>query len=89
MAALIKTRVAISNGHPAEDLEVSVLDEGASTFGDFDNFTLEGGNMRLADALAAELGDAVHLGAPLRRMRWSEERSRHSPTTPRSRPTRR
>ena len=72
VAALIKTRVAISNGHPTEDLEVSVLDEGASTFGDFDNFTLEGGNMRLADALAAELGDAVHLGAPLRRMRWSD-----------------
>ena len=73
VAALIKTRVAISNGHPAEDLEVSVLDEGASTFGDFDNFTLEGGNMRLADALAGELGDAVHLRAPLRRLRWSDD----------------
>ncbi len=73
LAALIKTRVAISNGHPSEDLEVSVLEEGASTFGDFDNHTLEGGNMRLADALAAELGDAVHLSSPLRRVRWSEE----------------
>ena len=72
LSALIKTRVAISNGHPCEDLEVSVLDEGASTFGDFDNFTLEGGNMRLADALAEELGDAVHLESPVRRVRWSE-----------------
>ncbi|MFN8215963.1 MAG: NAD(P)/FAD-dependent oxidoreductase [Solirubrobacterales bacterium] len=72
LARLVKTRVAISNGHPAEDLEAAVLAEGASTFGDFDNFTLEGGNMALATALAAELGDAVHLGAPVRRLRWSE-----------------
>jgi monoamine oxidase len=72
LAALVKTRVAISNGHPSEDLEAAVLEEGASTFGDFDNFTLEGGNMRLATALAAELGDAVNLSAPVRRVRWAE-----------------
>ena len=70
--ALIRTRVAISNGHPVDDLEASVLDEGASTFGDFDNHTLEGGNMRLADALAAELGDAVHLSSPVQKVRWSD-----------------
>lgn len=73
LATLIRTRVAISNGHPATDLEASVLDEGASTFGDFDNHTLEGGNMRLADALAAELGPALHLSSPVRRVRWSED----------------
>ena len=72
LTALIKTRVSISNGHPADDLEASVLDEGASTFGDFDNHTLEGGNMRLAEALAEELGGAVHLSSPVRRIRWSE-----------------
>ncbi len=72
LTALIKTRVSISNGHPADDLEASVLDEGASTFGDFDNHTLEGGNMRLAEALAQELGGAVHLSSPVRRIRWSE-----------------
>jgi monoamine oxidase len=72
LSALIQTRVAISNGHPAEDLAVSVLDEGASTFGDFDNHTLEGGNMRLAEALAAELGAAVRLSSPVRRVRWSQ-----------------
>ena len=64
LSALIRTRVAISNGHPVDDLAASVLDEGASTFGDFDNHTLEGGNMRLAEALAAELGAAVHLSSP-------------------------
>jgi monoamine oxidase len=72
LSKVIKTRVAISNGHPADDLEASVLDEGASTFGDFDNHTLEGGNMRLAEALAAELGGALHLSSPVRRVRWSE-----------------
>lgn len=71
LAALLRTRVAISNGHPVDDLDVSVLAESASTFGDFDNFTLAGGNMRLAEALAAELGDAVHLSSPVRRVRWS------------------
>jgi monoamine oxidase len=69
---LIRTRVTISNGHPVDDLAASVLDEGASTFGDFDNHTLEGGNMRLAEALAAELGEAVHLSSPVRRVRWSQ-----------------
>ena len=49
-----------------------MLDEGASTFGDFDNHTLEGGNMRLAEALAAELGAAVRLSSPVRRVRWSQ-----------------
>jgi monoamine oxidase len=71
LEALIRTRVSISNGHPVDDLEASVLDEGASTFGDFDNHTLAGGNMRLADALAAELGESVHLSSPVRRVRWS------------------
>jgi monoamine oxidase len=72
LSRVIKTRVAISNGHPADDLEATVLDEGASTFGDFDNHTLEGGNMRLAEALAAELGAAVRLSSTVRRVRWSE-----------------
>ncbi len=71
--ALIQTRVAISNGHPPGDLAASVLDEGASTFGDFDNHTLEGGNMRLAEALAAELGGVLRLSSPVRRVRWSQD----------------
>ena len=71
LSKLIQTRVAISNGYPTDDLVASVLDEGASTFGDFDNHTLEGGNMRLAEALAAELGAAVRLSSPVRRVRWS------------------
>ena len=38
-----------------------MLDEGASTFGDFDNHTLEGGNMRLAEALAGGSGGRAPL----------------------------
>jgi monoamine oxidase len=71
-AALLRTRVAISNGHPVDDLDVAVLEESASTFGDFANYTLAGGNMRLADALAADLGDALRLSSPVRRIRWSD-----------------
>jgi monoamine oxidase len=71
-AALLRTRVAISNGHPVDDLDASVVEESASTFGDFANWTLAGGNMRLADALADELGDALHLSSPVRRIRWSD-----------------
>jgi monoamine oxidase len=72
LEAVIRTRVEISNGHPADDLRSEVLEEGASTFGDFENYTLEGGNMRLADALAGALGGAVHLSTPARSVRWSE-----------------
>ena len=70
--ALLRTRVAISNGHPVDDLDVSVLEESASTFGDFANYTLEGGNMRLAEALGSPLRDALHLSSPVRRIRWSD-----------------
>jgi monoamine oxidase len=73
VSKLIRARVAISNGHPVDDLDASVLDEGASTFGDFDNHTLEGGNMRLAQALADELGSAVHLSSPVRRVDWTRD----------------
>src|ERR1700735_975460 len=69
--ALLRTRVAVSHGHPVDDLDVSVLEESASTFGDFDNWTLAGGNMRLADALADELGDALRLSSPVRRIGWA------------------
>lgn len=73
LSAVIRTRVQISTGHPAEDLELQVLERGASAFGDFDNYTLEGGNMRLADALAADLGGALHLSSPVRAVRWSDD----------------
>ncbi len=72
LAALIRARIEVSMGHPADDLRGEVLREGAATFGDFDSYTVRGGNAELALALAAELGGAVHLSSPVRRLRWSD-----------------
>jgi monoamine oxidase len=72
MAALIRARIEVSMGHPADDLEAEVLGEGAATFGDFDSYTVGGGNAELAKALARELGGAIHTSSPVRRLRWGE-----------------
>ena len=72
MAALIRARIEVSMGHPADDLRSEVLGEGAATFGDFDSYTVKGGNAELARALAGELGGRIHLSSPVRRVRWEE-----------------
>jgi monoamine oxidase len=72
MAALIRARIEISMGHPADDLRAEVLREGAATFGDFDSYTVKGGNAELARALARELGRTIHLSSPVRRLRWGD-----------------
>ena len=71
MAAVIRARLEISMGHPADDLRAEVLGEGAATFGDFDSYTVKGGNAELARALAGGLGEAIHLSSPVRRLRWN------------------
>jgi monoamine oxidase len=72
-AALVRARLEISMGHTADDLRPEVLGEGAATFGDFDSYTVKGGNAELARALAGELGSAVHLSSPVRRVRWGDQ----------------
>jgi monoamine oxidase len=72
VAAVIRARIEVSMGYPADDLRAEVLGEGAATFGDFDSYTLEGGNGELAQSLAGELHGAIHLSSPARRMRWRE-----------------
>jgi monoamine oxidase len=72
MAAVIRARIEVSMGHPADDLRSEVLGEGAATFGDFDSYTIGGGNAELAHALAGQLGGAVHLSSPVRRLRWGD-----------------
>ena len=59
-------------GHSADDLRSEVLGEGAATFGDFDSYTVKGGNAELARALAGELGGTIHLSSPVRRVRWGD-----------------
>jgi monoamine oxidase len=71
LAALLRARLEVSMGYAADDLVGTVLGEGAATFGDFDSFTVAGGNAEIARCLAAELGQAVHLDSPVQRLRWS------------------
>jgi monoamine oxidase len=72
LAALIRARLEVSMGHPANDLRSDVLGEGAATFGDFESYTVAGGNAELARALARELGGRIHLSSPVRSLRWDE-----------------
>jgi monoamine oxidase len=73
MAAVVRARLEVSMGHPADDLRAAVLGEGAATFGDFDSYTIRGGNAELARALAGELGGTIHLSSPVRRVRWGDQ----------------
>jgi monoamine oxidase len=78
VAEAIQARIEISCAYPADDLAASVLTEGATAFGDFDSFTVEGGNDRIARELAARLGDALRLSTPVRRVAWNERTVRVS-----------
>ncbi len=73
LAALIRARLEVSMGHPADDLRPEVLGEGAATFGDFESYTVAGGNAALARALAGGLGGRIHRSSPVRALRWSDE----------------
>ena len=56
----------MSCGYPADDLDAAALEEGAASFGDFDTWTVDGGNDRIARELAAGLGGAVRCSAACR-----------------------
>ena len=68
----IQARVEVSSGHPADDLDASVLAETGAGFGRFDTYGVEGGNGRLAEALAAPLGAGLQLRAPVEAIQWNE-----------------
>lgn len=72
VAEAIRARIEVSCAYPANDLDASVLAEGAAAFGEFDSYTVEGGNDRIARSLAENLGDRVRLMSPVRRVAWSE-----------------
>ena len=48
IADAIQARLEISCAYAADDLDASVLTEGAGAFGDFDSHTVDGGNDRIA-----------------------------------------
>jgi monoamine oxidase len=66
----IAARIEVSSAYPAADLDASVLTETGAGFGAFDTFGVEGGNSRLAEALAAPLGAALLTGTPVEEIDW-------------------
>jgi monoamine oxidase len=68
------SRISVSAGHPADDLEGAGLAESGASFGDFDCHTVAGGNQRIADKLAKDLN--VRLNEPVRRIEWSDSHAR-------------
>ncbi len=76
VADAIAARLEVSCAYGADDLDASVLREGAGAFGDFDTHTVEGGNDRIARTLAAGLDGAVHLSRPVWEVHWSDSRVR-------------
>ncbi|HWD64092.1 MAG TPA: NAD(P)/FAD-dependent oxidoreductase [Solirubrobacteraceae bacterium] len=72
LSEAIIARIEVSSTYPAEDLDDAVLAESAGSFGQFDTWTLQGGNAQLATALTDSLGPAVRCGAAVQRVRWSD-----------------
>lgn len=68
----IAARIEVSSAHPAADLDATVLAEAGAGFGDFETCGVEGGNSRLAEALAAPLGDSLRLETPVEAIAWSD-----------------
>jgi monoamine oxidase len=68
--AVVRARLEVSSAYPATDLHPSVLGYAGGSFGDFESYGVDGGNDRIALALAAALGDAVRLRSPVRAVEW-------------------
>jgi monoamine oxidase len=76
VAEAIRARLEVSCAYPAADLDAEALVEGAGAFGSFESYGIEGGNSRLAQAIAEQLEAAVHLSTPVARISWSEREVR-------------
>jgi monoamine oxidase len=75
VTAAIRTRIEVSCGYSASELEAGVVLEDGTAFGDFDTHTVHGGNARLADALAGAIGrQRIALSSPVRRVQSTAER---------------
>ncbi len=77
VAEAIRARLEVSSAHPAADLDADVLREAGAAFGDFDTHTVAGGNGRLAEALATDVGgvggDRIRLSAPVTGVQWASD----------------
>lgn len=68
----IVARLEVSCAYGFDDLDAAILSEGAGAFGDFDTWTVNGGNDRIAREIARRLGDAVRLSTPVSRVAWRD-----------------
>jgi monoamine oxidase len=68
----IAARLQVSAAQPVDGLSAAALGHAGSSFSTRESLRVAGGNQRLALALAARLGGAVHLGDPVRAVAWSE-----------------
>jgi monoamine oxidase len=68
----IAARLQVSAAQPVAELSAAALGHAGSSFSTRESLRVAGGNQRLALALAARLPGAVHLGAPVRAVAWSE-----------------
>jgi monoamine oxidase len=66
----IRARVEVSCACSGDELDASVFGGSAAEFGEFDSFTIEGGNDGLARCLAEPLN--VHLSSPVTSIEWSD-----------------
>jgi monoamine oxidase len=67
----IAARLQVSAAQPVEDLSAVVLGHAGSSFSTRESLRVAGGNQRIALRLAEGLPGAVHLGVPVRAVRWS------------------
>jgi monoamine oxidase len=68
----IAARLQVSTAQPTEQLSAAVLDHAGSSFSTRESLRVAGGNQQVALGLAGRLGGAVHLGAPVQAVTWSE-----------------
>jgi monoamine oxidase len=74
VAEAVRARIEVSCAWPADDLSARVVEHVAS-FAPLPSHRVEGGNQRLADELAAILGERVRLGSPVTRIEHSDDGS--------------
>ena len=70
------SRVSVTSGYDAGRLSAAGGEEVTRTFERKPSWRVAGGNQRLADGLAARLGDSVHLSTPARAVRQDDDGAR-------------
>lgn len=71
--AAYESRLSVTHGLVAEDLAAAAVTDATGEFSHVPSHRIAGGNQRLADALAAGLGDALHRGTRVRAVESSDE----------------